>query len=75
MDVVACQYNLHDLDPQFDAGLHDNFANAITHRPLQILIAIFFGPNDVKPVVKSRVSGFGIADRLKPGGFNPLGGK
>ena len=75
MDVVARQHTLHDMDPQFGAGLHDDFVNAVTHQPLQNLVAIFGGSNDVKPVVKSRVSGFGIADLLKPGSLNPLGGK
>ena len=99
------QHTLHDMAPQFGAGLHDDFANAVTHRRLQNLVAIFCGPNDVKPLVKSRVSGIGIAhdllvemsktyrlsgfqnlgekirnrfaeaDRLKPGGLNPLVGK
>ena len=62
MDVVARQHTLHYMYPQFGAGLHDDFANAVTHRPLQNLIAIVCGPKDLKPVVKSRVSGFGIAE-------------
>ena len=64
MDVVARQYTLHDMDPQFGTGLHDDFANVVTHQPLQKLVAIVCGPKDVKPVVKSRVGGFGIAHDL-----------
>lgn len=75
MDVGARQHTLHDMDPQFGVGLHDDFANVVTHQPLQNLVAIFGGIKYVKPVVKSRVSGFGIADLLKPGSLNPLGGK
>ena len=56
------QHTLHDMAPQFGAGLHDDFANAVTHRRLQNLVAIFCGPNDVKPLVKSRVSGFGRSE-------------
>ena len=62
MDAVAHQRTLHDIDPPLGAGLHDDFANAVTHRRLQNLVAIFCGSNDVKPVVKSRVSGFGSSE-------------
>ena len=65
MDVVARQHTLHDMDPQFGAGMHDDFANAVTHRSLQKLAAIFCGPNDVKPVVKWRESGLAEAWLLK----------
>ena len=61
MDVFARQHALHDMDPLFGAGPHDDFAKAISHQPLQKLVAIFCSPNVVKPVVESRVSGFGIA--------------
>ena len=55
--MVARRLTLHNLDPQFDAGLHDGFVNTVTHRLLQDLIVLFCGPNDVKPLVKSLVSG------------------
>ena len=58
MDVVARQHTLYDMNRQLGASLNDDFANVVTHRLLQNLVAIFCGSNDVKPVVKSRVSGF-----------------
>ena len=64
MHMVARQHTLYDMNPLFSAGLHDDFANAVTYRPLQNLLAIFCGPNDVKPVINSRASGFGIAHDL-----------
>lgn len=77
MDMVTRQDTLQDVHAHFFARLHDDLTNTIAHGPLQNLVAIFCGPHDVKPVVKSRMSGFGIAeaDRLKAGGLNPLGGK
>ena len=64
MDMIARLHTLHNMDPQSGAGLHDDFTDAATHRPLQNFVAIFFGPNDVKPVVILRVSGFRIAHDL-----------
>ena len=64
MDMVARLHTLHNMDPQSGAGLHDDFADAVTDQPLQNFVAIFCGPNDVKPVVKSRLSGFRIAHDL-----------
>ena len=57
MDMVARRHTLHDLDPQFDAGLHDDFVNTVTHRPLQNLIVMFCGPNDLKPFGKIACEG------------------
>lgn len=64
MDVVACQNTLHDVHAHLFAALYDDLADPVAHRPLQNLVAIFCGPNDVEPVIKSRVSGFGIAHDL-----------
>ena len=64
MDVVARQHTLYDMNRQLGASLNDDFANVVTHRLLQNPVAIFCGPNDVKPVVKSCVSRFGIAHNL-----------
>ena len=55
--MVARRHTLHDLDPQFDAGLQDDFVNTATHRPLQNLIVIFFSPNDLKPFGKIACEG------------------
>ena len=84
--MVATQHAFHNVDVHFSTGLHDNLSDALPHRPFQNLVTIFCGPHDVKPVVKSRVSGFqssgekirdrfAEADRLEAGGLNPLGGK
>ena len=62
MDVVARQHTLYDMNRQLGVSLNDDFVNVVTHRLLQNLVAIFCGPNDVKPVVKSRVSGFGSSE-------------
>ena len=41
MDMVARLHTLHNMDPQSGAGLHDDFTDAVTHRPLQNFIAYF----------------------------------
>nr|MBC6964607.1 hypothetical protein [Roseobacter litoralis] len=62
--MVATQHAFHNMDAHFSTGLHDNLSDTLPHRPLQNLVAIFCGPHDVKPVVKSRVSGFRITHDL-----------
>ncbi len=81
MDMVARQHTLHDVDTHFFAGLADDLTDTFAHRSLQNLVAVFCDPHDVESVVKSRVRGGEIinklaeADRLEASGFNPLGGK
>ena len=64
MDVIPTQHTLHDVNTHFLTCLHDYLTNALTDGTLLHFIAIFCDPHDVKPVVKSRMSGFGIAHDL-----------
>ena len=54
-NVIARQYTAHDMNTHLIAGLDNNLADPFTHRTLQNLITGFFDPNDMEPVIKSRV--------------------
>ena len=59
------EHAFHNVHAEFVACLHDDLADAVSHRTLQNLIAIFCRPHDVEPVIQSRVRGFGRSHKVK----------
>lgn len=55
--MIARKNAFHDMNTHLVAGLANDFTNTFAHRSLQNLVAVFRDPNDVEPVVKSRVRG------------------
>ncbi len=55
--MIARQNALHDMDADFLSGQDDDFADLLTHCPLQNFKPVFRGPHDVVSVIKSRVRG------------------
>jgi len=55
--MVSRQYAPYDVNAHFVTGLPNDLPDAFTHRTLKNRVAVFHDPNDMEPVVKSRVRG------------------
>ena len=77
VDMVPSQTSFDDMHTQLGAGLPDDHPQPLSHRAMQDLVSIFRHPNDMKPVVESRMRAGRIPHDLlsrilKP--FRPSGG-
>jgi hypothetical protein len=66
MDMFSRQNAGQDLDAQFFAHLPDNRSYPLAQRAFQHFVAVPCDPDDVIPMVKSRVTPACVAHRLIP---------
>jgi hypothetical protein len=79
--MISCQDSTHNIDAHFVTSLDDDCADPFSHCTMQNLAAIFYNPNDMGPVVKSRMRRLqgeiktrsAEADWLKAGSLSPIG--
>ena len=62
--MVSRQHAAYDVNAHFVTGLPDDLPDTFTHRTLKNRVAVFRDPNDMEPVVKSRVRGLRVAHNL-----------